>query len=325
MSYNTELQNNNAELQAILEMANNLPEAGESVTDAVRYTEQILTDAQKAQARENIDALGESDLQGAVNDALSQAKASGEFDGKDGADGNDYVLTDADKAEMVSDVIAALPESTAVLYISQTLTNAQKERARANIDAVATSDLLEIRSEIEELQEFLNVNPIFGIIDENNNIILSGTLADGEYTLKYENNGDYIEIGTLTVGEGEPDVAPDTTIVWAKGTKIDSTTGKETTGNTGYSASNYIAIVSGYAYKLTKTASAEVSSSAKVCYYDANNAFIKTSADVIAQNTGATTATIPLIDGAAYFRLRHYGTASQLDDGDWILTAEVSV
>ncbi|MEE1047394.1 MAG: hypothetical protein U0M60_08220, partial [Clostridia bacterium] len=62
MSYNTELQNNNQELRGILEDVNNLPEAGESVADAVRYTAQSLTEEQKAQARENIGALDKSQL-----------------------------------------------------------------------------------------------------------------------------------------------------------------------------------------------------------------------------------------------------------------------
>lgn len=53
--------------------------------DAVRYVEQTLTDEQKAQARENIGALGADD----VGDVLEQAKASGEFDGADGKDGDD--------------------------------------------------------------------------------------------------------------------------------------------------------------------------------------------------------------------------------------------
>jgi hypothetical protein len=46
---------------------------------------------------------------------------------------------------------------------------------------------------------------IVGTIDENNNIILSGELADGTYTLKYKNDDDtYTDIGTLEVGELEP-------------------------------------------------------------------------------------------------------------------------
>lgn len=43
---------------------------------------------------------------------------------------------------------------------------------------------------------------VIGTIDENNNILLTGKLADGTYTLKYENeDGSYTDIGTLTLGE----------------------------------------------------------------------------------------------------------------------------
>lgn len=44
--------------------------------------------------------LDASELPTAINTALAQAKASGEFDGKDGEPGSDYILTDADKAEI---------------------------------------------------------------------------------------------------------------------------------------------------------------------------------------------------------------------------------
>lgn len=93
MSYNTELQKNNQELRAILEDVNELPEAGESVTDAVRYTAQSLTEEQKAQARANIGALDKSQLptitqeageseslvmsQKAVSDLVSEALGTG--------------------------------------------------------------------------------------------------------------------------------------------------------------------------------------------------------------------------------------------------------
>lgn len=43
---------------------------------------------------------------------------------------------------------------------------------------------------------------VVGVLDESNNILLSGNLADGMYTLKYENaDGTYTEIGSLVVGE----------------------------------------------------------------------------------------------------------------------------
>ena len=46
------------------------------------------------------------------------------------------------------------------------------------------------------------IGDVIGTLDENNNIILTGELADGTYTLKYENaDGTYSEIGTLVVAE----------------------------------------------------------------------------------------------------------------------------
>lgn len=42
--------------------------------------------------------------------------------------------------------------------------------------------------------------PIYGIVDENNNIIMTGSLVSGTYTLKYQSNdGTTIEIGTFTM------------------------------------------------------------------------------------------------------------------------------
>lgn len=73
-----------------------------SSSNAVQYVEQALTKDQKTQARQNIgaasseevsklsaDKLDANKLPEAVNDALAQAKASGEFDGADGAPGKD--------------------------------------------------------------------------------------------------------------------------------------------------------------------------------------------------------------------------------------------
>jgi hypothetical protein len=87
MSYNTELQGNNAELEEILQMANELPDAGSDA--AVLFTEQTLTAEQQAQARKNIGAASDADLQTSVEEALTEAKESGEFDGPQGPQGND--------------------------------------------------------------------------------------------------------------------------------------------------------------------------------------------------------------------------------------------
>lgn len=45
--------------------------------------------------------------------------------------------------------------------------------------------------------------PVFGTVDTNNNIILSGTLTSGTYTIKYENAaGTLTTIGTLSTSSG---------------------------------------------------------------------------------------------------------------------------
>ena len=70
----------------------------------------------------DVGAISQDNLQNAINEALAQAKASGEFDGKDGADGApgadgytpvkgvDY-FTDDDKQELVQDVLNILPNA----------------------------------------------------------------------------------------------------------------------------------------------------------------------------------------------------------------------
>lgn len=68
----------------------------------------------------DVGAISLDGLQEATNEALAQAKASGEFDGKDGIDGKDgqdgYTpvkgvdyYTEADKTEMVNAVLDAIP------------------------------------------------------------------------------------------------------------------------------------------------------------------------------------------------------------------------
>lgn len=68
------------------------------------------------------DKLSASELDSAIDSALAQAKASGEFDGKDGEPGKDYTLTEADKQEIAQkaaalvDVPEALPNPNALTF-----------------------------------------------------------------------------------------------------------------------------------------------------------------------------------------------------------------
>lgn len=99
--------------------------------------------------------LDASALPTAINTALAQAKASGEFDGKTPVKCVDY-WTDADQESIVQQVITALG------------------------------------------------TPVFGRVDADNNIILTGNLVDGVYTLKYEDaEGNVTEVGNIVIGEDD--------------------------------------------------------------------------------------------------------------------------
>lgn len=93
--------------QAVADYLNENPvQAGATEEEAAQIA-QNKADIEKL----NADKLDASALPNAINDALAQAKESGEFDGEPGytpVKGKDY-YTEADKAEMVSAVIAALP------------------------------------------------------------------------------------------------------------------------------------------------------------------------------------------------------------------------
>lgn len=89
---------------------------------------------------------------------------------------------------------------------SQSLTEAQKAQARTNIGAISAEDVGNIATTEEIVQQVIAAlgTPVFGRVDEDNNIILSGELADGTYTVKYEDaEGNLIDIGALTYGEEE--------------------------------------------------------------------------------------------------------------------------
>jgi hypothetical protein len=69
---------------------------------------------------------------------------------------------------------------------------------------------------------------VVGYVDSENNIVLTGKLTDGTYTLKYENeDGTETEIGTLTVDNDVPvvnytNLADPTSSEWQTGVRINS-------------------------------------------------------------------------------------------------------
>lgn len=107
MDYNATLQSNNAELQAILDEINDLPEA---TKEAVLYIAQSLTAAQQAQARENIGIAGTG------ADGLSIYTYAGDFiDGStntppdgEGTYPNAWITTLGGRTLLVDDLVVDL-------------------------------------------------------------------------------------------------------------------------------------------------------------------------------------------------------------------------
>lgn len=99
-----------------------------------------------------------------------------------------------------------------VRYTPQTLTEAQKAQARENIGAVAKSGIsLGVHSDglvyvfvdgspVGDGIELATAGDVIGYVDENNNVILTGALADGTYNIKYEmEDGSTVDIGDLVL------------------------------------------------------------------------------------------------------------------------------
>lgn len=96
---------------------------------------------------------------------------------------------------------------SAVLYTQQTITEAQKAQARRNISAISEVDVpqrgvdywttADQEAIVQQVIAALGT-PVFGRVDADNNIILTGELADGAYTVKYEDaDGNIVDVGKI--------------------------------------------------------------------------------------------------------------------------------
>jgi hypothetical protein len=109
MANKERIEENNEELQECIALAENLPDAG-GVRNEVDPTvpEWAKQPKKPTYTAQEVGAVSQQELTAAVEDALQEAKESGEFKGDTPVKGTDY-FTQADKAEMVAAVIAALP------------------------------------------------------------------------------------------------------------------------------------------------------------------------------------------------------------------------
>lgn len=149
--------------------------------------------------------------------------------------------------------------------------------------------------------------PVFGTVDAENNIILTGELADGTYALKYEDaEGNKTDVGSIVIGG-----APVVTLVWFDNIKLDKSTGAESADNN-YFASDYVTILSGYKYTVGKRAGAHPVG-VNIMYYTADKQVITSAYQTGIPNadtdTGDLSVVLVIPSNAAYFRLRCYDSS----------------
>lgn len=235
---------------------------------------------------------GEQGVQGAKGDTgpAGPAGPQGET-GAQGPQGPAYVLTDADKAAIVAEVITSL-----------------------------------------------GGNPVFGYVDESNNIVVSGKLPTGTYSVKYElEDGSTVDIGDLVLTEAEPEqpeepvptytnLADPGDANWKEGKRLNSS--YEEVDAPGMVTTNLIAAVKGDVIRV-KGLTFGSSYNERVCQYldgTANNALVSTTnTDLFSTSGGITTITL---DGSSVMpnstHVRICGTLTGTSD-DVIITVNEEI
>jgi hypothetical protein len=161
--------------------------------------------------------------------------------------------------------------------------------------------------------------PVFGRVDADNNIILTGELAEGTYTLKYEDaEGKLMDIGVITLESFDPNVE----LEYVYKTKIDKTTGAETT-DANYHTTNFVEYDSECSYQLTLSSKNNLYIGVSVCWYNASKEFIGwndvggSALSIEGSGTQFTTVTKPItrMPNGAFFKLRIYSSGFDTRNG----------
>lgn len=173
---------------------------------------------------------------------------------------------------------------------------------------------------LNEVMQALST-PVYGRVDEENNIIITAQLADGMYTLKYENaDGTKVDIGIIELGSSDVVVDESGPIVieWAGGVKLDKNNGTEGSGSN-YGASQSIAYDSTYQYTIATTNN--YATQAAICWYG-DSGYLGWN-DVISAGTtpgSQASAILTPLDGATSFRVRAYTIHSDATNRDNVLS-----
>ena len=189
----------------------------------------------------------ETDLRGksAYEIALDHGFEGSEEEWLESLVGKDYVLTETDKTEIAEEA-AALVDTSGFVPRNQGSSNVGK------ILVVGTDGMLTL----VDMPEGGASGDVTGTLDESNNILLSGNLASGTYTLSFVNeDGTYSGAGTLEVVEIPKPEEPAEPTNWIKevgytaGLRISLSAGAERE-EPGYECTGYIPIKRGDVLKI---------------------------------------------------------------------------
>ena len=187
-----------------------------------------------------------SDIPSAVNEALAQAKANGEFDGKDGTSVTVKSVSES-TADGGSNVVTFSDGKTVTIKNGSKGSSGTngKDGADGKTPIKGTDYFTEADKE-EIVQQVIAAlgTPVFGRVDAENNIILTGNLAEGNnYTVKYEDaDGNTMDVGSI-VFEAPPAY---TNLLesagYVKDKRLSSTDGTTEKDATGFYLTGYIPV-----------------------------------------------------------------------------------
>lgn len=148
--------------------------------------------------------VDQEQLTSAVNEALAEAKASGEFDGAPGEKGDKG--DKGDPGEPGKDGASATHSwNGTVLTVTSASGTSSADLKGDKGDTGPAYTLTETDQEAIVQQVTIAMGmPVVGTVDVNNNIILTGQLREGTYSIMYEYaDGTLINVGTIRIANDD--------------------------------------------------------------------------------------------------------------------------
>ena len=232
---------------------------------------------------------GKDKITEAVNAALAQAKESGEFDGKDAispeilvhpTDGG-YTITITDERGTEEFTLLHGKDGSKGDKGDTGATGPAGKTPVKGVDYFTAADQEAI---VQQVITALGT-PVFGRVDAEKNIVLSGSLAEGNYTVKYEDaTGNQTVIGSIAVGDALINMIPISTgadgtiyneVGYKTNMRLSNSTGNEATHDGGFELTGFIPMtVNDVAYGNAGMFLGTKNSYLEICAYDSSKALL---------------------------------------------------